>query len=51
MLERWIEQGDLDACRIGTIEKNIESIDFVSVIDKDNNLLAIEKPGYNHFGH
>ena len=49
-LERWIEQGDLDACRIGTIEKHKESIDLVTVIDKDNSLLTIEKPGYNHFG-
>ena len=46
-----IEFGELDACRIGTINPSDKSINAVSVIDKNNRLLTVEKLGYNHFGH
>ena len=49
-VEALIELGHLDACRIGTINLSNESINAVSVIDKNNKLLTIENPGYNHFG-
>ena len=46
-----IELGELDARRIGTINPGDQSINAVSVIDKNNTLLTVEKQGYNHFGH
>ena len=46
-----IEFDELDACRIGTINPSDKSINAVSVIDKNNRLLTVEKLGYNHFGH
>ena len=46
----WIEKGELDASRIGFIEAARDSINRVSVVDKNNLPLTIEKPGYNHFG-
>lgn len=49
-VEGWIEKGELDASRIGFIEAARDSINRVSVIDKNNLPLTIEKPGYNHFG-
>lgn len=51
IVEGLIEQGELDASRIGRIEAATESIHVVSVTDKNNNLLTIENPGYNHFGY
>jgi len=51
MVEGLIERGELHASRIGTIEVSAGSGNLVSVIDKNNNLLTIENPGYNHFGH
>ena len=54
-IEELIEQGQLDATRIGVInaslESNGDSIETVTVIDKNNNALTIEQSGYNHFGH
>ena len=50
IVESWIEGGELDARKIGVIEAPEDSINRVSVIDKNNNLLTIEKSGYNHFG-
>lgn len=50
-VEALIELGELDACRIGTIMPSDESINAVSVIDKNHRLLTVEKLGYNHFGH
>jgi thiamine-monophosphate kinase len=50
-VEALIELGELDACRIGTINPSDESINAVSVIDKNHRLLTVEKLGYNHFGH
>jgi thiamine-monophosphate kinase len=50
IVESWIEGGELDARKIGAIEAPEDSINRVSVIDKNNNLLTIEKSGYNHFG-
>jgi thiamine-monophosphate kinase len=50
-VERWVQSGELDASKIGIIEVSKESINLVSVVDKNNNSLTIEKPGYNHFGH
>lgn len=50
IIEEWIERGELDASRIGTIGISDKSINMVSVIDKNNKLLTIENPGYNHFG-
>ena len=49
-VEGWIEKGELDASRIGFIEAARDSINRVSVVDKNNLPLTIEKPGYNHFG-
>ena len=50
-VEALIELGELDARRIGTINPGDQSINAVSVIDKNNTLLTVVKPGYNHFGH
>jgi thiamine-monophosphate kinase len=50
IIEGWIERGELDASRIGTIGISDKSINMVSVIDKNNKFLTIENPGYNHFG-
>jgi thiamine-monophosphate kinase len=50
-VEALIELGELDARRIGTINPGDQSINAVSVIDKNHTLLTVEKPGYNHFGH
>ena len=50
-VEALIDLGELDARRIGTIKPGDQSIITVSVIDKNNTLLTVVKPGYNHFGH
>ncbi len=50
-VDALIELGELDARRIGTINPADQSINAVSVIDKNNTLLTVVKPGYNHFGH
>ena len=50
VVERGIEKGELHACRIGSIEAYRDSLNRVSVMDKNNMPLTIEKPGYNHFG-
>ncbi|UVW35548.1 thiamine-phosphate kinase [SAR92 clade bacterium H455] len=50
-VEALIDLGELDARRIGTIKPGDQSIITVSVIDKNNTLLTVVKPGYNHFSH
>ena len=50
-VDALIELGELDARRIGTINPADQSINAVSVIDKNNTLLTVVKPGYNHFGY
>jgi len=55
VVEELIEQCQLDATRIGVIntplEDGVDSIERVTLIDKNNNFLTIEQSGYNHFGH
>lgn len=50
-VEALIDLGELDARRIGTINPGDQSSVMVSVIDKNDTLLTVVKPGYNHFGH
>jgi len=51
IVDDWIEQGQLQATRIGVLSADDKSIDPVTVVDKNNKILIIEKAGYNHFGH
>jgi len=51
IVDDWIEQGQLQATRIGVLSAGDKSIDPVTVVDKNNKILIIEKAGYNHFGH
>ena len=50
IIDGLIQRGELDARKIGRIEAPTESLNAVAVVDKNNNVLTIEKPGYNHFG-
>ena len=49
-VEQWIESGELNASRIGSIEASATSGNLVTVLDINGNPLAVDKQGYDHFG-
>jgi thiamine-monophosphate kinase len=61
-VEQWIEGGQLNACKIGSIDApsplfaqgsahaSTDSLDPVTVLDFNSNPVAINKQGYDHFG-
>ncbi|MDG1818554.1 MAG: thiamine-phosphate kinase [Porticoccaceae bacterium] len=49
-VEQWISRAELDASKIGIIQASSDSNNLVTVLDQDNNPIAINKQGYDHFG-
>ena len=53
-LEQWIDSGELHASKIGTIDKAAKAVNsstnLVTVLDCNNNPIAVNKQGYDHFG-
>jgi thiamine-monophosphate kinase len=54
VVEQLIESGELDASKIGSIDRASEaknnSGNLVTVLDHNNNPIAVNKQGYDHFG-
>lgn len=48
-VEQWIDRGELNACKIGTITAATDSDNRVTVLDRENNPMAVDKQGYDHF--
>ena len=49
-VEQLIDCGELTASKIGTINTADDSFNLVTVLDRDNNPVAVNKQGYDHFG-
>ena len=49
-VEQLIDCGELTASKIGTINTADDSDNLVTVLDRDNNPVAVNKQGYDHFG-
>lgn len=49
-VEQLIDCGELIASKIGTINTPGDSVNLVNVLDRDNNPIAVNKQGYDHFG-
>jgi thiamine-monophosphate kinase len=50
VVEQWIDRGELTASKIGTINGADDSNSLVTVLDRDNNTVTVNKQGYDHFG-
>ncbi len=48
-VEQWIERGELNASKIGTITATGDSVNLVTVLDRNSNPMAVDKRGYDHF--
>lgn len=49
-LEQLIDGGELNACKIGTIQIAADGGCPVTVLDSNNSPIALNKQGYDHFG-
>lgn len=49
-VEQLIDCGELTASKIGTINGADDSDSVVTVLDRDNNPVTVNKQGYDHFG-
>jgi thiamine-monophosphate kinase len=49
-VEQLIDCGELNASKIGTITATGDSVNLITVLDRGNNPVAVNKQGYDHFG-